>query len=177
MKANCRWTPALDVAGLVEPGRNMAPRHSHLTRLGNVWQKSPTYFLTVCTAGWNRGLANLETSSILLDEWTAARKFHGWHVGSYVIMPDHVHFLAVPEAGAVTLASFVGRWKEWTAKRLIRQGVLGAAPVWQPEFFDHVLRSSDSYSKKWDYVRQNPVRAGLVKNADAWPFSGHVHYR
>lgn len=46
--------------------------------------------------------------------------------------------------------------------------------VWQPEFFDHVLRSSESYSEKWDYVRQNPVRAQLVKGANDWPWQGEI---
>jgi len=36
-------------------------------------------------------------------------------------------------------------------------------PVWQEEFFDHVLRSNDSLEDKADYICQNPVRAGLVK--------------
>jgi hypothetical protein len=35
-------------------------------------------------------------------------------------------------------------------------------PLWQPGFFDHVLRNDESYSKKWEYVRENSVRAGLV---------------
>ena len=38
--------------------------------------------------------------------------------------------------------------------------------------FDHVLRSEDSYSLKWDYVRNNPVRAGLVACANEWPYLG-----
>jgi len=38
----------------------------------------------------------------------------------------------------------------------------------------NVLRSSESYSQKWDYVRENPVRAGLVANADDWPWQGEV---
>jgi hypothetical protein len=50
------------------------------------------------------------------------------------------------------------------------------APFWQKEFFDHLLRSDESYSEKWNYVKNNPVRAGLVADADLWPFTGHVHY-
>ena len=46
--------------------------------------------------------------------------------------------------------------------------------VWQEEFFDHVLRSGESYSQKWNYVKENPVRAGLVKNADDWPWQGEI---
>jgi putative transposase len=49
-----------------------------------------------------------------------------------------------------------------------------SAPIWQRGFFDHVLRSDESYAQKWNYVRENPVRAGLVKNPDDWPFSGEL---
>jgi REP-associated tyrosine transposase len=44
--------------------------------------------------------------------------------------------------------------------------------LWQPGFFDHILRSGESYAEKWNYVRENPVRAGVVKNADDWPYQG-----
>jgi putative transposase len=49
------------------------------------------------------------------------------------------------------------------------------APHWQKGFFDHIMRSADSYSEKWDYVSANPVRAGLVHHADAWPYQGVIH--
>jgi len=92
-------------------------------------------------------------------------------VGRYVIMPDHAHFFAAPvHENQNALSVVIGRWKEWTAKRLAQ------GPIWQPEFFDHLLRSAESRSEKWDYIRENPVRAGLVQRADDWPFSGSVHF-
>jgi hypothetical protein len=62
-------------------------------------------------------------------------------------------------------------WKKWTARKLADAAV-ASPPIWQAEFFDHVLRSANSYSEKWDYVRENPVRAGLVAEADQWPYRG-----
>jgi hypothetical protein len=41
--------------------------------------------------------------------------------------------------------------------------------LWQEEFFDHLLRPAESYSQKWDYVKENSARAGLVTD----PMSGH----
>ena len=46
--------------------------------------------------------------------------------------------------------------------------------LWQPGFFDHVLRSTEGYSEKWNYVRENPVRAGLVDHATNWPYQGEI---
>ena len=46
--------------------------------------------------------------------------------------------------------------------------------AWQDGFFDHVLRSGESYGEKWGYVRMNPVRAGLVGCAEDWPYAGEI---
>jgi hypothetical protein len=37
------------------------------------------------------------------------------------------------------------------------------------------MRSAESYEEKWTYVRENPVRAGLVKRSTDWPFQGEIH--
>jgi putative transposase len=49
------------------------------------------------------------------------------------------------------------------------------APIWQRDFFDRFLRSADSYSEKWEYVRDNPVRAGLVRRPEDWSHQGVTH--
>lgn len=90
-------------------------------------------------------------------------------------MPDHVHFFAMPVAEKKSLGEFIGRWKEWTAKAILKTSG-GTAPLWQHRFFDHVIRSRDSYVEKWVYVRQNPVRAGLVAKPEDWPHAGHIHF-
>ena len=88
-------------------------------------------------------------------------------------MPDDVHFFCSAELDAKTLPTFLQAWKQWTSKRMTRElGLPGT--VWQEEFFDHVLRSRESYGQKWDYVKKNPVRADLVKTSDEWPWQGEV---
>jgi REP element-mobilizing transposase RayT len=72
----------------------------------------------------------------------------------------------------ITLSEWVKSLKNAISKTLRLSRV--DAPHWQKTFFDHLLRSSDSYSEKWSYVRENPVRAGLVKKAEEWPFLGEV---
>jgi len=49
-----------------------------------------------------------------------------------------------------------------------------ASPHSQKGFFDHLLRSGESYSQKWEYVRDNPVRAGLVEAWEEWPYNGEI---
>ena len=113
-----------------------------------------------------------------MEEWRAARRRHGWAVGRYVIMPDHVHFFCRAETGAKTLSDFVGNWKSWTRRAIAALSQPPSAPaataLWQREFFDHVLRSNESYSEKWNYVWENPVRAGFVKTAGDWQYAGEI---
>ena len=71
-------------------------------------------------------------------------------------MPDHIH-LFVRLSPDLSLAQWVR-----TLKRSISGSILEHAPHWQEGFFDHLLRGKDSYAQKWEYVRQNPVRAGLA---------------
>ena len=142
--------------------------HNHLRRLDRIWIDAPIYFVTTCTYDRKPVLARYNVAKVLIDEWHAAHDRHGWAVGWYVVMPDHVYFFCRPELDAKPLSDFVGFWKSYTSRRSDASNSRGQRPaattLWQREFFDHVLRSSESYSEKWNYLRDNPVRAGLVSN-------------
>ncbi len=116
-------------------------------------------------------LASPAAAAVLVAAWRAAPRVSGWTVGRYVIMPDHVHFFAAPHAGAKSLSAWMRDWKRWTARQ-VAAGARVTPPLWQPEFFDHVLRSAASYAEKWRYVYDNPVRAGLATTAEMWPHAG-----
>ena len=86
-------------------------------------------------------------------------------------MPDHLH-LFVWLAAETDLAAWVQALKTVLGKELLRLG--HPKPHWQEGFFDHLLRSDESYGEKWEYVRQNPVRKGLCVRAEDWPYQGEV---
>src|SRR4030095_8736862 len=48
-------------------------------------------------------------------------------------------------------------------------------PIWQKDFFDRQLRSGESYRQKWLYIWENPIKAGLVKTPEEWPFQGELN--
>ena len=93
------------------------------------------------------------------------------YMGAYVLMPDHIHFF-VALGGEQKLAAWMKSLKNSLSKAMRRIGI--PPPHWQKGFFDHVLRSGDSYSQKWAYVRENPVRAGLATAWEEWPFLGEI---
>jgi putative transposase len=86
-------------------------------------------------------------------------------------MPDHLH-LFVTGQDEFDLGLWVGTLKQALGKHIDRRN--SRNPFWQRGFFDHVMRSEEGYAEKWDYVRNNPVRAGLVTVADDWPFAGEI---
>src|SRR6056297_3272991 len=117
----------------------------HLRRLDRVFDRHPAYFITTATKDRKQVLASADVHSIFEEVWRNCRQKYGWSVGPYVIMPDHVHFFCgVASENSARLESFVGKWKEWTAKYCSRRLDL-STPLWQSEFFDHVLRSSESF--------------------------------
>jgi len=151
----------------------MAESNKHLRRLDRVFSRNPIFFITTTTAGRKPVLNSAEIQGIFEEVWNNGWSLYGWSVGPYVIMPDHVHFFcrrATEESAS--LATFVGKWKEWTSKFAHRRLDLGP-PLWQAEFFDHVLRNEDSLREKIAYVRENPVRAGLAEAAENWTFRGN----
>ncbi|MGD9647797.1 MAG: transposase [Pirellulales bacterium] len=150
------------------------PNHSHLARLDRVWTDQPIVFITTCAHNRRAVLNNAPMHGICREVWRNVESLYGWIIGRYVLMPDHCHFFCSPRSEAQPLQVLIGKWKEWTAKYARRRHAV-SMPLWQEEFFDHVLRSQDSYEEKWNYVRANPVRARLVRMVDDWPYQGELH--
>ena len=153
----------------------MGKERKHLRRLERIWAsvRAPVFLITCCARGRSPLLADGGAANILVGGWRAAPELFGWCVGRYVVMPDHVHFFAAPCADeARTLSIFVGSWKSWTRREIRRK--VHASFEWQREFFDHLLRSTESHAQKWEYLRMNPVRSGLAASADEWPYQGQV---
>ena len=93
-------------------------------------------------------------------------------VGRFVIMPDHIH-LFVSGGSDFIPGRWIGMLKQGIAKAIpTRDGKVTS--VWQEGFFAHVLRNDESMAQKWEYVRQNPVRAGLVTHYEDWPYQGEI---
>jgi REP-associated tyrosine transposase len=92
-------------------------------------------------------------------------------------MPDHGHSFCAPDVSAVSLSQFIGGVEtldESANFHLPQTASAATGPIWQREFSDHVLRSEEGYDQKWNYVRDNPVRAGFVLNASEWSFAGEI---
>ena len=94
----------------------------------------------------------------------SARFYHDqfkWWLRLFLLMPDHIHgLIAFPREQS--MKKLMGSWKGYIAKR---DGI-----CWQRDFFDHRLRTEESVNEKAFYIRNNPVRAGLVQQNEDWPY-------
>jgi putative transposase len=125
------------------------------------WDQEVVYFLTFCVARRERVLGNDETFAAFQS---GIARLTEWDVIAAVLMPDHVHLLIAPKDREAAVGNASG-----AIKRGIRQE-LGAEWQWQPGSFDRLLRSNESAEEKWQYIRENPVRAGLVEKWQDWPY-------
>ncbi len=96
---------------------------------------------------------------------TAAGKLQHWRVLAGMVMPDHLHVIVAPtEDREAKLGNCSAALKRWMREQL------NASWDFHPSWFDRLLRSDESLHEKWLYVRENPVRAGLVKHWKDWPY-------
>lgn len=132
----------------------------------------PFYFVTFNTAKRNPVLAVASVHDAFTKYAIRGYTEFDIAVGRYVLMPDHLHlFVCLPETGP-RLTAWIAGLKRALGGTLEKSGV--PRPFWQEGFFDHVLRSAERYSEKWDYVRNNPVRRGLCSTTDEWPWQGEI---
>ncbi len=143
------------------------------TRLDRLFKNvAPLYFVTSNTCHRRPLLACDEIHNACVDFCRSAERY-SIAVGRYVLMPDHVHlFVTMPEIGERTLSRWVGTLKNILGKTLLKLNA--GKPHWQEGFFDHVIRNEESHACKWDYVRLNPVRAGLCQAPEEWPYQGEI---
>ena len=132
---------------------------------------APVYFVTICAANRQPLFATAAVHSAWQEFAECGQRESAIAVGRYVLMPDHIHLFVCGPVG-FDLAQWVRMFKVVVGKRLKESGPTGA--IWQRGFFDPLLRSEESYGQKWEYVRQNPVRAGLVARAEEWPYQGEI---
>jgi len=153
----------------MEALRNGYPQRRHPARTVHIHQGQPTIvFLTVCTRHRKPWLADNTTHTLIRRAWEQADR---WWVGDYLLMPDHAHLFVWPRDLASPFDNWVRFWKSHFSK-----SHRNPACRWQQEAFHHRLRNRDEYHQKWNYVLENPVRAGLVQVAEEWPYRGCIHH-
>lgn len=136
-----------------------------------------TYFFTVNLS--QRGDDTLVRNiDILRQSFRATVAEHPLTCDAMVILPDHLHAVwTLPEGDG----DFSVRWRKLKARFTHWSGLSRPvspskdrkreAGLWQRRFWEHAIRSDADYSAHVGYCLWNPVRHGLVKRAEDWPYS------
>ena len=109
-------------------------------------------------------LTNPALAQEILD---SARFYEGklrWHITLFLLMPDHLHAM-LSFARDQSMSEVIRDWKRFHART--------NHVVWQEGYFDHRLRADEHGAQvetKMNYIRQNPVAAGLCASAQEWPW-------
>jgi putative transposase len=144
--------------------------------------KGATYFFTVVTERRQRILTNHDVREVLRAAIVKVRASYPFEINAWVLLPDHLHCIwTLPEGDAdfstrwrlikreVTVAVGANYFREefQTERRAQKQ----QGTIWQHRFWEHLIRDDNDYAAHMDYLHFNPVKHGLVKTANEWPWS------
>jgi REP element-mobilizing transposase RayT len=145
--------------------RSLQGKYQYRRRFPHYQKDDRAVFVTFCCGcldGLPEDVRDIVLRHCLHDQGSRAV------IHAVVVMPDHVHLLLTPLRGLdgnhfslVEILQGIKGASAHSLNRVLRR----SGPVWEEESFDHVLRSDESFEQKVEYIRQNPVRAGLVKEA------------
>jgi putative transposase len=144
-------------------------KHFHLLRDNYIGRR--IYFVTICSATraprfLERGWVERVISVMKEEAATAGFLLHAW-----CLMPDHLHILVEGAADNADLFRFTTRFKRRTACLCASTG---DAPLWQRNFYEHIVRDYEVLGRVAAYIWMNPVRKGLCEVANEYPFSGSL---
>jgi len=120
-----------------------------------------TFFITSVTAQRRALFQRTEAADLLVDVFLSYRNQGKYLLHEFVIMPDHFHALITP-APEISLERAVQFIKGGFSFRL-----KSSLPIWQASFTNHRIRDEEDFVRHRQYIRMNPVRAGL----EDWPHS------
>jgi len=115
----------------------------------------------------NPHLARNDVAEMVTSAIDHRHKRGDWQILEYVVMPTHVHLFF--ELGSHGLKRTIEDFKRWTGHQAAKVLTIGARQFWQREWFDHWSRSDEEDDRIVAYIRNNPVKADLVREYNRWP--------
>jgi putative transposase len=132
--------------------------------LGQRW-----YFVTMCCENRAAIFLAAHHAGWIIKSLQAESMLHQFLIDAYCVMPDHLQFLALGTASRSNLLKFVRNFKQKTAHAYVQET---GARHWQKNYCDHILRSNEESSRVAAYIWLNPVRKGLCRDFQDYPYSG-----
>jgi putative transposase len=126
------------------------------------------YMTTTVTINRKPIFKNENAANILLEAIWFGKRQNWYHLLSFVIMYDHFHLIMVPNRK--NISQCMKSLKGYSARR-INSALGDRGSIWQSGFYDYILDSEEKISSRILYVEENPVRKGIVENAEDYEYS------
>jgi putative transposase len=99
----------------------------------------------------------------------AVQELHPYHLLAHVLMPDHFHWILRMEENSSNYSPVLKSLK-WNFSFEYKKihALNGAVQIWQPRFWDHVIRNEADLERHINYIHYNPVKHGLVQDPLEW---------
>ena len=139
------------------------PERKHLPHGIPPWvSQGAKHFITInCKKRGDATLIQEQNADKLLESAMFYEHEGKWYIWLLLLMPDHIHMIATMDLSR-GIQKILSSWKGYQKRTL---GI-----EWQPDFFEHRLRTEQEFLEKALYIRMNPVRKGLAENPADWPY-------
>jgi putative transposase len=111
-----------------------------------------------------------------LSKLRTVRQAKPFRLLAYALLPDHGHVVLLPTGEATFSSILLSVQRSFTFEYKERYGAQGTLSLWQPRFWDHLIRDEKDLNTHLDYTHWNAVRHGLVSRPEDWPYSSYRHW-
>jgi putative transposase len=135
------------------------------------------YFFTVVTFERRPLFADDLACGCLRQVWREARRRYLFGTEAACLLPDHPHCIWTLPAGD---HDFSQRWnliKGLTIRLYRHAQTMDRAPLWQPRFWEHMIRDQADLDRHLDYIHFNPVKHRYAQRPGDWRWSSFRRYR
>ncbi len=170
----------LHLAGAIPvSGRNrillLSRQQANLPRYEEAWLQHQRQKFREMETWLDRGehalhLSQPEIAQLVVEAIRHREARGDWRVFEFVVMPNHIHIFFELVKGR--LKATVSDFKRWTGHQASKLMSLDGGRFWQREWFDHWSRSDEEDDKIVRYIRENPVKCGMVARYIDWPYGG-----
>jgi REP element-mobilizing transposase RayT len=144
----------------------MSRFHGNSLRIGRYSEPGRPYLLTANTIERRPFFSDFWVGRLVVHELKRATELECVESLAWVVMPDHMHWLAVLRGAS--LAQMMHRVKSTSAVKINRH-LARTGPVWQKGYHDRALRRDEHVRDVARYIVANPLRAGLVQKLNDYP--------
>jgi putative transposase len=156
---------------MADQRRFFPPRNQRLA--ANVYcEAGCACFITVRADQRHSPFTRADLNGAVIDVLLTERLRSRCDVYAYCLMPDHAHVVAAPRADGDSVLLYVDRFKGTSTRVSWQFGAYGK--LWQPRWYDHVIRSDEHLERVCEYILANPVRRGLVDVCQDYEWCGRM---